>query len=239
MPVLSINVPVDPVRPRGSPGGEAPQRHGLESTEGQRSSLAHLSRYQVATEADLIFRIDAEQLGYLNRPRGLARYYRDYGMLPPRYIAVKFYTNQALPAVPRNRQFVASLVGRLTERADVVLLQTGLALDDHAEYGSGGERVYSIERLMTPRNNLDLQTRVIARADALVTTYGGFSYLGPMLGVKTLALYSNPDGFRIDHLEVAQRTFHELHAPPFVAVRTDDVRTLEGLLGSEQAAVAR
>ena len=87
MPVLSINVPVDPVRPRGSPGGEAPQRHGLESTEGQRSSLAHLSRYQVATEADLIFRIDAEQLGYLNRPRGLARYYRDYGMLPPRYIA--------------------------------------------------------------------------------------------------------------------------------------------------------
>lgn len=85
MPVLQLNVPIDPVRPRGSPGGEPPQRHGLESTESQRSSLAHLSRYQVITEADLIFRIDAAKLGYLEEPRGMARYYRDYGMLPPRY----------------------------------------------------------------------------------------------------------------------------------------------------------
>ena len=159
--------------------------------------------------------------------------------LPERYVAVKFYTNEALPNTSENRRFVMSVVQRLARDRHVVLLQTGLELDDHGEYSGGDARVHTLEHLMTPGTNLDVQTRVIARADALVTTYGGFSYLGPLLGVKTLALYSNPDGFRIDHLEIAQRTFRDLATPPFVAVRCDDVHTLEGLLGAERVAVTR
>jgi len=158
--------------------------------------------------------------------------------LPDRYIAVKFYTNDALPSTPENQRFVRETLKRLSKRAHVVLLTTGLTLDDHVEYDGGEVRVHTLEHLMTPSTNLDIQTRVIASADAFVSTYGGFSYIGPMFGVKTLALYSNPAAFRIDHLEVAQRTFHELRTPPFVTVRTDDLRTLEGLLGSERVAVA-
>ena len=157
---------------------------------------------------------------------------------PKRYVAVKFYTNHALPDTLENKQFVMSVVERLVKHTNVVLLQTGLALDEHGEYSGEKAGVYTIRHLMTPGTNLDVQTRVIARADALVSTYGGFSYLGPLLGVKTLALYSNPDGFRSDHLEVAQRTFHDLSTPPFVTVHCDDVTTFEGLLGSERLAVA-
>jgi hypothetical protein len=91
---------------------------------------------------------------------------------------------------------------------------------------------------MTPANNLDVQTRIISRAEALVGTYGGFSYVGPLLGVKTLSFYSNPAGFRIDHLEVAQRMFREVAAAPYVALRTSDVAALEHLLGVEPATVA-
>jgi hypothetical protein len=58
----------------------------------------------VVTEADLIFRADAEYLGYLNRPRGMARYYRHYGMLPPRYLAESIrrfeFTNLDMDRVP-------------------------------------------------------------------------------------------------------------------------------------------
>jgi ADP-heptose:LPS heptosyltransferase len=158
--------------------------------------------------------------------------------LPDRYIAVKFYTNDALPSTPDNQRFVRETLKRLTKRAHVVLLKTGLTLDDHVDYEGGEVRVHTVEHLMTPSTNLDIQTRVIASADAFVSTYGGFSYIGPMFGVKTLALYSNPAAFRIDHLEVAKRTFHELRTPPFVTVRTDDMRTLEGLIGSERVAVA-
>jgi hypothetical protein len=159
--------------------------------------------------------------------------------LPQRYIAVKFYTNQALPQEPANQHFVSALLQRLTARTDVVLLQTGLTLDDHGEYGGNGDRVHTVGHLMTPSNNLDVQTRVIAGADALITTYGGFSYLGPLLGIETLTFYSNPAGFRIDHLEVAQRTFRHIGAAPFVALKTDDVGMLEALLGAPRLAVAR
>jgi hypothetical protein len=33
-----------------------------------------------------------------------------------------------------------------------------------------------------------VQTRLVADASALVSTYGGFSYLGPFVGTPTLAL---------------------------------------------------
>lgn len=39
-----------------------------------------------ADDADAFFRADAERLGYLTRPHGMAEYYRDHGMLPPRYV---------------------------------------------------------------------------------------------------------------------------------------------------------
>jgi hypothetical protein len=35
----------------------------------------------------VIFKLDAARLGYLDTPRGLAAYYRAFGMLPPRYLA--------------------------------------------------------------------------------------------------------------------------------------------------------
>lgn len=161
------------------------------------------------------------------------------GDLPSRYVAVKFYSNQALPDAPQNRAFVTSVLNRLANRHHVVLLQTGLAIDDHGEFGAAGARIHTAEHLMTPRNNLDIQTRIIAGADALVTTYGGFSYLGPMLGIKTLAFYSDPQGFRRDHLDVAERTFRDLQTPPFVTLRTDEVETLDTLLGPEHLAVAQ
>jgi hypothetical protein len=154
--------------------------------------------------------------------------------LPSRYVAVKFYTNQALPDDPANRQFVSEILRRLSERIDVVLLQTGLSIDDHGEFaGSGAGRIHTVDHLMTPANNLDVQTRVIRGAEALVATYGGFSYIGPLLGVKTMTFYSHPAGFRIDHLEVAQRTFREVGAAPYLVLRTGDVAPLESLLGIE------
>ena len=67
----------------------------------------------------------------------------------------------------------------LAEHEDVVLLTTGLALDDHAEPGAVAHpRIHGLGDL-APRDNLAVQTRVLARARALVGTYGGPSYLAP------------------------------------------------------------
>ena len=63
---------------------------------------------------------------------------------------------------------------------------------------------------MTPATNLDVQTRIIAGADAYVGTYGGFSYVAPLVGTHALTFYSHITGFRFDHLEVAKRVFSGL-----------------------------
>jgi hypothetical protein len=77
---------------------------------------------------------------------------------------------------------------------------------------------------MTPANNLDVQTRVIAGAEAYVGTYGGFSYVAPLLGTNALTFYSHITGFRFDHLELAKRVFSGLRKGSFVEL---DVRSVD------------
>lgn len=137
--------------------------------------------------------------------------------LPERYVAAKFYGNVALPETPENRAFVARYLEELTQHTDVVLLDTGQRFDDHTDLPRVARaRLHTIEHLMTPETNLDVQTRVIASAQAFVGTYGGFSYLAPFVGVDTIAFYSHVTGFRFDHLEVAKRIFSALRLGTFV-----------------------
>ena len=84
MPIMRIGVPIDSSCPEQPAGRDATWRDRMESLESKRQAFR--TRTQL-TEADVIFRIDAEDLGYLSRARGLAAYYRDHGMLPPRYLA--------------------------------------------------------------------------------------------------------------------------------------------------------
>ena len=143
------------------------------------------------------------------------------GELPERYVAAKFYGNTALPDTPDNRAFIASFLAELTQHVDVVLLNTSDRYDDHDDFAPALKgRVHTIEHLMRPEDNLTIQTQVIRNAEAFVGTYGGFSYLAPLLGIDTLAFYSHPSGFRFDHLEVAKRVFSGLRCGAFVELDT-------------------
>jgi hypothetical protein len=143
------------------------------------------------------------------------------GALPPRYVAAKFYGNSALPDTPDNRAFIAAFLSDLAQHVDVVLLNTSDRYDDHDDFPPQLKgRVHTIEHLMRPEDNLTVQTQVIRHAEAFVGTYGGFSYLAPLLGIDTLAFYSHPTGFRFDHLEVAKRVFAGLRCGAFVELET-------------------
>jgi hypothetical protein len=147
--------------------------------------------------------------------------------LPQRYVAAKFYGNMALPDTPGNHAFVASYLEELTRHIDVVLLNTGQRFDDHEDMAQGSRgRMHTIDHLMTPATNLDVQTRIIAGAEAYVGTYGGFSYVAPLSGTHALTFYSHINGFRFDHLEVAKRVFSGLRKGSFVEL---DLRSVDML----------
>src|ERR1051325_1292056 len=112
----------------------------------------------------------------------------DDGRLPREYVAVKFYAARSLPDTPDVRRTLRWSVDSLAERTTVVLLDTGLMLDEHADYAfhpSG--RMISAKPWMTAANNLGVQTQIIAGAQAFVGTCGSVAWLGPQPGANTSA----------------------------------------------------
>ena len=129
----------------------------------------------------------------------------DTQLVPTRdYVAVKLYFNECVTPSPANRAFFQRTIERLADEIDVVLLSTGLLVDDHEEWTTRHDRVHAIEDRLRPEDNLAVQTRIIAGARGLVATYGGFSYLGPLLGVPTLTFYEIEQTVPL-HLEVIRR----------------------------------
>ena len=151
----------------------------------------------------------------------------DRSLLPERYVAVKLYAARSLPDTPAVRAALQRVVVGLAERTPVVLLDTGLVLeDDHADYElARGHRIVSARPWMTPQNNLGVQTQIVAGATAFVGTCGSLAWLAPRLGVDTSALFVDPK-FLHAHLAVAMRAYHRLGAGRFAVA---DLRALDPL----------
>jgi hypothetical protein len=143
--------------------------------------------------------------------------------LPAEYVAVKAYFNECLTESDPNRAFLRDAIGRLAAETDVVLLSTGLSLDDHDEWSTSHPRVHPIEALLRPVDNLDVQTRIVAGARGLLATYGGFSYLGPFLGVPALTFYEVEQTKSV-HLEVLAAA---LPGAAYQRVRVGDIEAVE------------
>jgi hypothetical protein len=150
----------------------------------------------------------------------------DPALLPREYIAVKFYAARSLPDTPEIRSRLRAMVAGLAERLPVVLLDTGLVLqDDHADYALASRGVISARPWMTPQNNLGVQTQIVAGARAFVGTCGSIAWLAPRLGVDTSAMFVDPQWLHA-HLAVAMRAYHKLDAGRFAV---SDLRALDVL----------
>ena len=159
--------------------------------------------------------------------------------LPDDYVAVRFHFNDAFPDTDANRRLAASLVDTLAETADVVLLTPSTPIDDRLDVDIAvRKRVHRIGHLMTPRTNLEVQSKVIARARAFVGTHGGLSYLPPLYGVPSVSFYSAPAAFPPQHLELARRVFTAMNPGSVVALHPRDPEALGSTLGGRHEALA-
>lgn len=137
------------------------------------------------------------------------------------YVAAKFYFSAAFPETEENRRFIADLVRRLSHKQPVVLLNSGVEVDDHSDAHSGAQaNVIELAPHMTPSNNLDIQTLAISRAKAFIGTYGGFSYLAPFFGVPSYSFYAREDQFLPVHLDVALRACRSVKYGAFDKVKS-------------------
>jgi hypothetical protein len=131
--------------------------------------------------------------------------------LPRPFVAVKAYFSDCFPDTAANRAWLARVLDGIGERAHVVLLGTPFDADDHRDFdGTGSWTDLSAD--MRPQDNLAVQTAVIREARALLSTYGGFSYLGALLGVPAFAFYSEQN-FVPAHLEAGLRAAEWLAEP--------------------------
>jgi len=141
------------------------------------------------------------------------------GVLPERFIAVRFYFNDCFPENETNRAFIRRLLAGLRASSDVVMLNSGLQLDDHVDWDPGdAHRIRTIDEFMTPQNNLHLQSVVISRAQGFVGTYGGLAYLPPFYGVNSVCFFSRTPNVAVQHLELAQRVFARMRRGSFAAL---------------------
>ena len=158
----------------------------------------------------------------------------DPALLPHEYVAVKFYAARSLPDTTEIRSTLRAMIAALAERMPVVLLDTGLVLeDDHADYTfAASGQVISARGWMTPQNNLGVQTQIVAGAKAFVGTCGSLAWLAPRLGVDTSAVYVDPKWLHA-HLAVAMRAYHKLEAGRFAAADLRAVNVLSQALSLE------
>jgi hypothetical protein len=118
---------------------------------------------------------------------------------------VRFYFRPSFPDTPENQRFAAHVIRSLSQEIPVVLLNTGLRLDDHEDLSVLGKNVYRADELMRLDQNLEIQTEIISNARAFVGTYGGLAYVGPFHGVPSISFYSTEDELIPAHIDVSWR----------------------------------
>lgn len=127
--------------------------------------------------------------------------------LPEDFTAVRFYFRDSFPDSPENRELVHGVVERLAAHRPVVLLNTGVVVDEHHDAEPpAGDRVHRPLAGIDPARNLAAQSAVIARASLFVGTYGGLAHLAPFYGVPTIGFASDSREINPVHLTIARRT---------------------------------
>ena len=149
--------------------------------------------------------------------------------LPDRFIAAKFYTGAALPDTADCRRALRDLVRATACRIPVVMLDTGLTTDEHADYLFGDiPNVISLRSQLDPRTNLGVQTAVTAAAQGFLGTCGSIAWLAPMLGIRTVAVYAD-DRLLTTHLYLARQLYRRMDAAPFETLDLRAVQALDAL----------
>lgn len=155
--------------------------------------------------------------------------------LPEQYVAVRFYQSELFPATQENQAAVADLLERLLTHHSVVALVTKQQLDDHAQFPMpASSNIHTVAIDTDWKNNLGLQTQVLAQADALIGTYGGLTILPGLVGKPCFGLIGAPLGkqqaLHFRHEAVTHYLYQQVAQQPYQVIQLAAWHQLESLL---------
>ena len=134
--------------------------------------------------------------------------------LPEDFAAVRFYFRESFPDTAENRRLVSDVIERLVARRPVVLLDTGVVVDEHVDVeASDDPRLHRPLAGVAAGENLLAQSAVLSRAAVFAGTYGGIAHLAPFYGVPTIGFTCNPAENNPVHIAVARRTAAVYESP--------------------------
>ena len=128
--------------------------------------------------------------------------------LPERFVAVSYYARPTWEANTMTGGFAKESIALIAQHLPVVLLTTGLHMDDHLDYiphPMPANVIKLSDRVTcTPQDSLAILSSVLSRATAFVGTYGGLSHLALRYGIPSVNLYIQWKGIMLAHKHLSE-----------------------------------
>ena len=109
--------------------------------------------------------------------------------LPERFVAMRWYQRPTWPMREDLVDWTVALTRQLAAHVPVVILRSPTYVDDHVDFPPPTGENITVITAEPWRDNLAVQSAVIARAAAFVGTWGGMAQLAVRLGIPTAAFF--------------------------------------------------
>ena len=161
--------------------------------------------------------------------------------LPDAFLAVRFYARDTFPMnVMVTQQFVAAVIQTLAAHIPVIVLDSRIFADDHADFKSPtGPNIFHLADLapLTPQNVLRLQTAVLGKSEGFVGTYGGFAQMVLRMGKPSVSFYLDWGGTSVHHKFLSE-WLSLITRVPFQVQRLAEIPMLKSVLPQVEHAAA-
>lgn len=137
-------------------------------------------------------------------------------VLPEKFICVRFYERHTWPFTEEVRDYCVALVDQLAKRMPVVVIGSSAHHDDHMDLNFTGPNITSLMDAFPLRDNLALQSAVIAKSQAFVGSYGGTMQLAVRLHKPSVGFYLKFTGTAFAHQTLTRWLALQQHTPMFI-----------------------
>jgi hypothetical protein len=126
--------------------------------------------------------------------------------LPSKFISAKFYSRPGSNPAPEDAASLFRFLSRAALSIPIVSMDSLLVFDEHEAFRLDDiSNTIHVGEWMEPATNLRVQTAIVSKAEALIGTYGGFTYLPLLLGRPSIGIVSGESNRLSVHANVMYR----------------------------------